>query len=292
MRRVGAGGSWERGCGAVTTGPFTEVPIPTAPSHPVSIAAGPDGDLWLVEAANKIGRVGAGAPAASVRAPSVTGSGQQGTQQVCQGDEWAQWAGQPPSYSASGFDGYQWLLDGTPIAGQTSQSYTPIAGDIGHPLSCRVTVTYPLLSVTTSATSAPVTVIPQSSGPAGTQGPAGSRGAAGTQGLAGKRGLRGRAGKVKLVTCKAVTHSHKTNKVCTTKLVTGPVEFKIAAATERAALTRRGVIYATGYGRQTRTGVETWLLAARRLARGRYTLTLATRHDRREITTRRQVAIR
>jgi hypothetical protein len=72
--------------------------------------------------------------------------------------------------------------------------------------------------------------------------------------------------------------------------VTGPVEFKIAAATERAGLTRRGVIYATRYGRQTRTGVETWLLAARRLARGRYTLT--THHDRREITTRRQVAIR
>src|SRR5207248_2546691 len=124
-------------------GTFTEFTIPTGVSGPVGIAAGPDGNLWFTEdTTSKIGLVGAGVPAPSVRAPSVTGSGEQGTQQVCQGDQWAQWAGQPPSYSAFSFDGYQWLRDGAPIAGQTSQSYTPVAGDVGHQLSCTITVTY------------------------------------------------------------------------------------------------------------------------------------------------------
>ena len=62
------------------------------------------------------------------------------------------------------FDGYQWLLDGSPLAGETSQAYTPAGAEVGHQLSCRVTVTYPLpLLVTTAATSAPVTVL--ASGP-------------------------------------------------------------------------------------------------------------------------------
>jgi hypothetical protein len=53
-----------------------------------------------------------------------------------------------------GFDGYRWLRDGSPIAGQTGHSYTPTTGDVGHQLSCAVTVTYPLLEVTDSAASA------------------------------------------------------------------------------------------------------------------------------------------
>ena len=85
------------------TGTITEFTIPTANSTPFAIAAGADGNLWFTEnSGNKVGLVGAGAAAASVRAPSVTGSGQQGTQQVCQGDEWAQWAGEPPSYRGTG----------------------------------------------------------------------------------------------------------------------------------------------------------------------------------------------
>ena len=76
----------------------------------------------------------------------------------CGGDVWSTWAGQQPSHDAFGFDGYQWLLDGSPIAGQTGSSYTPTQGDAGHQLSCTVTVTYPLLVVTVSATSAQVTV--------------------------------------------------------------------------------------------------------------------------------------
>ena len=236
------------------TGTITEFTIPTASSGPLGIAAGADGNVWFTEnSGNKVGLVGDGAAAASVRAPSVTGSGQQGTQQVCQGDEWAQWAGEPPSYSAVAFDGYQWLRDGRPIAGQTGQAYTPSTGDVGQQLSCTVTVTYPLLNVTVSATSTAVTVIPQASGP---QGQTGLQGPTGRQGPTGKQG---RAGKVELVKCKAVKRKHKTKQVCTTKLVTGPVKFATAAADERAALSHHGVIYATGYARQTHAGVQTWL---------------------------------
>jgi streptogramin lyase len=268
------------------TGTITEFTIPTANSGPLGIAAGADGNLWFTEnSGNKVGLVGAGAAAASVRAPSVTGSGQQGTQQVCQGDEWAQWAGEPPSFSAVAFDGYQWLRDGRPIAGQTSQAYTPSTGDVGQQLSCTVTVTYPLLNVTVSATSTAVTVIPQASGP---QGQTGLQGLTGRQGPTGKQGL---AGKVELVKCKAVKRKHKTKQVCTTRLLTGPVKFTTAAADERAALSHHGVIYATGYARQTHAGVQTWLLAARRLAHGRYTLALTTRRGSRQITTRTQVTI-
>ena len=71
---------------------------------------------------------------------------------------WSTWAGEQPSRSAYAFDGYQWLLDGAAIAGATGQSYTPTVANIGHQLSCKVTVTYALVGTTASATSAAVTV--------------------------------------------------------------------------------------------------------------------------------------
>ena len=174
--------------------------------------------------------MGAGAAAASVRAPSVTGSGQPGAQQACQGDQWTQWAGLAPSYGAFWFDGYQWLRDGLPIVGQTGQSYLSVAGDVGHQLACTITVTYALpLDVTTAATSAAITVTPQNSGPTGPQGSAGSNGtngepgsagsngangepgAAGSNGTNGAPGARGAAGKVELVTCQTIKVKHKTH---------------------------------------------------------------------------------
>ena len=45
-----------------------------------------------------------------------------------------------------------------PDYGATGQSYTPTAADAGHQLSCKATVTYPLLVVTASATSTAVPV--------------------------------------------------------------------------------------------------------------------------------------
>lgn len=173
-----------------------------------------------------IGRIGAGVNGASIAAPVVAGSGQQSTQQVCEGDRWADWAAQQPLVNEFGFDGYQWLRDGTAIAGQTSRTYTLTSADVGHQLTCSVTVTYSLLDVTDSAISAGVTVIAQSSEPTGPQGPQGQTGPPGPQ---GQTGPPGPAGKVELVTCKTmtktVTRHDKKVKVKrqqrTTKLVSG-----------------------------------------------------------------------
>jgi len=135
-----------------------------AGSAPGGIWSGPDGNVWFTDQAINptnpaIGRIGVGAPAASIAPPHVTGSGQLGVAQQCLGDLWSSWAGQQPSRSAFGFDGYQWRLDGTAIAGATGQSYMPTPADVGHQLSCTVTATYPLLVVTVAATSPAVTVV-------------------------------------------------------------------------------------------------------------------------------------
>jgi streptogramin lyase len=135
-------------------------------SLPGGIWSGSDGNVWFTDQGPNatsptnpaIGRIGAGAPAASVTAPTVSGSGGVNLPQTCGGDTWSTWAAQQPSHSAYGFDGYQWLLDGGPITGATGQSYTPTAADAGHQLSCKATVTYPLLVVTASATSTAVHV--------------------------------------------------------------------------------------------------------------------------------------
>ncbi len=68
------------------------------------------------------------------------------------------WASLQPSTSALRFDGYQWLLNGTPVAKEST--YTPTQANIGYPLACTLTVSYPLLNVTTGAASAAVTMIP------------------------------------------------------------------------------------------------------------------------------------
>jgi virginiamycin B lyase len=239
-------------------------------SIPYGIAAGADGNVWFTDLGGALGRVGVGAAVGSLVAPSVTGSGQQGTQQVCQGDRWNNWAGQQPSVNAFSFDGYQWLRDGATIAGAIGQIYTPATGDVGHALSCTVTVTYPLLNVTTSSTSARVTVIAQSSGP---------------QGLPGQRGLtgpQGPAGKIELVVC-TVQKNHK--KKCTTKLVSRVVKFTSTAGDVGASISRAGVIYATGLG--IPTGHGHWQLVVthriRTLRSGRYTLTLRTLQGHRRI---------
>ncbi len=278
------------------TGDFA---APTASSEPFGIAAGPDGNLWFTESSvSGIGMIGAGAPAASIAAPVVAGGAQQGVQQECEGDRWANWAGQQPLVDEYGFDGYQWLRDRTAIADATLQSYTPGPADADQTLSCTATVTYPLLQATVSATSAPVSVIAQSSGPTGPQGPQGPtglqggtglQGAIGAQGAQGRQGTQGPPGEVELVICTTTTKTTtvhgkkktvKQNK-CTTKLVSSPVKFTTSAA--KATLSRGRVIYATGTASASRLRLQT----RRALRPGRYTLTLTSHHK----TTRQTITI-
>jgi streptogramin lyase len=253
-------------------------------STPFVLTPGANGSIWFSDQGTgagsfeELGQIGTGAPAASVRAPSVTGSGEQGTQQVCQGDQWSPWAGQLPFADAQSWDGFTWLRDGRAISGATGPSYTPIAGDVGHSLACTVTVTYPLMDTTVSSTSATVTVIPPG---AGATGPTGGTGPTGATGPKGDAGPQGPAGQVELVTCKTVTrtvkHGGKTHKVkklsCTTKLVSGPVKFKTARV--HASLMRRGAVYATGDATIHGSRVRAYLMAARSLTAGRYTLVVA-----------------
>ena len=140
---------------------LTEFPLaPPFGGFSESIAPGPDGNLWFTQTASKtaaIGRVSSGAPAAQVSPPAVSGGAQAGALQRCSAAQWSTWAGQQPSSSLFSFDGFRWLLDGSVVAG--GPSYTPTSANVGHVLSCTEVVTYPLLNVTSSATSAPVTVV-------------------------------------------------------------------------------------------------------------------------------------
>jgi streptogramin lyase len=148
--------------GRITTaGAITEYSAGLNPGTvPFRIATGPDGNLWFSDSGTTkaIGRFGVGAPAALVTPVSVAGGGAEGLAQSCGGATWSSWANTQPSSSLFPFDGDQWLLDGTPISGATTATYTPVPGDLGHDLSCRVTVTYPILNVTEQTTSATVAV--------------------------------------------------------------------------------------------------------------------------------------
>jgi len=133
----------------------------TPQSWPRGITAGPDGKMWIAESlASRIGAAGTGAPPASIGTPLIAGGGHAGTAQVCAGAQWSSFASQQPLAGLFSFDGFQWLLNGTPIAGQTTDSYTPTSAEDGNTLTCQETVSYPLTHVTAVATSAPVTVIP------------------------------------------------------------------------------------------------------------------------------------
>jgi streptogramin lyase len=129
--------------------------------EPESIAAGPEGSMWFTNRGHSpaIRWIGTGAPEAAKESPLVSGPGEVGATLTCENPAWNSWAGQQPSTSAFAFDGYTWLLEGSPIAGQTSQSFSPTTADAGHNVSCSVRATYPLLSVTVSATSPGVRII-------------------------------------------------------------------------------------------------------------------------------------
>jgi hypothetical protein len=131
-------------------------------SIPWEIAPGSDGNLCFTDPTDDaIGRIGAGA-APALQAPAcVSGAGVEGSAETCHA-QWSDWAGYSPRIASYPLDGYGWLRDGTPpTASQTAPTYFPTAGDIGHQLACRMTVTYPLpFSLTPTATSPATTVQP------------------------------------------------------------------------------------------------------------------------------------
>ena len=179
-------------------------------SLPQGIAPGADGNLWFTDlnpAPQAIGQIGAGmvsgpVPPASLRLPSVNGGAQVGTQQVCGDDRWANWAGNQPENggllsTSTTPPAFQWKVNGV-ANGTTTRTYTPVVGDLGKSLSCTVSVTYrhPLY-VTTSMTSAGVTVTEGASGatgPTGATGATGGTGATGATGATGPTGATGSAG--------------------------------------------------------------------------------------------------
>ncbi|MFN8123506.1 MAG: hypothetical protein U0237_13845 [Thermoleophilia bacterium] len=127
-------------------------------ARPGDIAAGSDGRMWFTDGLGSVAAIGTGAPDASVSRPAVTGSATVGSTLTCGGDSWSTWAGQQPSRTVFGFDGYRWLRDGAALPDPPSATHVVSVQDLSHALTCSATVTYPLLNVTTSATSAPVTV--------------------------------------------------------------------------------------------------------------------------------------
>jgi hypothetical protein len=123
-------------------------------------ATGPDGNVWFTDTNGAIGRIGSGAAPALAAPASGSGAGRQGSPVTCQ-TLWSSWARYAPFPRLYQFDGYAWLRNGTPIAGQTAPRYVPTARDIGHRLACRAIYTYPLpFSLTATATSGAITVPP------------------------------------------------------------------------------------------------------------------------------------
>ena len=164
--------------------------------------------------------------------------------------------------------------------------------------SCQVSLRFAPLATGTRAASLRIS----SNDPAGPTlvGVTGT-GTAAPQGPLGPAGKQGPAGKVELVSCKSVTRTltkvinHKRRRVkvtqqkCSARIVSSPVKIKTTATDTTAAVSRAGVVYARGYrlasGRLVLTDVR------RRLARGRYTLTLKTRHGRHTTTRRSTITL-
>ena len=129
-------------------------------SEPAQLVSAPDGDLWFSDEGSlaAVGRVDVGALAAVVAPPSVT---QAADRLSCHAGRWASWDDVGPSASLLGFDGYGWLRRGITIVGRRGPLLQASGRDLGSPLACEMTVTYPPpLLVSVRATSAAVTLTP------------------------------------------------------------------------------------------------------------------------------------
>ena len=109
----------------------------------------------------------------------------------------------------------------------------------------------------------------------------------------GPRGPAGPPGKVELVTCKTVTtviHRHHRrihvhHQRCTGRLISGTVKFTLTGGALKATLSRGHTVYATGVLVAAGRGGSMLILThLRGKPRGRFTLTLTTRHGERTTT--------
>jgi hypothetical protein len=163
----------------------------------------------------------------------------------------------------------------------------PIAGGA----SCSLTVNFAphatgsrtaALQIASNDPNSPASVSLSGTGGQLPQGPAGTNGTNGKNGATGSRGPRGPSGKVELVTCKTIKKKKHAKKVCTAKVVSHTVTFKISS--DDASISRGRTVYATGTDVGHGSGrLQLVLFQRRSMPAGRYTLTLRTHpgHTRR-----------
>lgn len=124
---------------------------------------------------------------------------------------------------------------------------------------------------------------PGAAGPAGPTGPTGSRGA---------RGPQGATARLQLVTCIQTGGTPHRRTHCSTRTVTTPVRFTLAAGTTaRATLARGKHVVAAGTAQLTGGRLHIRLTARAVLVHGRYTLRLRYRSGGRNLTTTKTVRI-
>jgi uncharacterized membrane protein len=90
-------------------------------------------------------------PPINTTAPTITGTGVFGTLHTAGTGTWTQ---SPTSYA------FQWQRNGVNIAGATSSTYTPVAGDVGANLTVQVTATNAVASTSASSAPLPITTTP------------------------------------------------------------------------------------------------------------------------------------
>ena len=164
-------------------------PVFGSTGSPQGIATGADGQMWITDGVHQIEAVSDAALPASVETPSVSGTGEVGTPEVCVGDRWQNWAGQQPINPS-----YSWTLAGSTVEGASAISYTAAQNVSGESLSCSVAVTYPMSGTTVRATSVGTDLTSQIAGPTGPTGLTGPTGAQGPAGATGSQGVVGPAG--------------------------------------------------------------------------------------------------
>jgi hypothetical protein len=173
-------------------------------------------------------------------------------------------------------------------------------GPLAPGAGCSLTVNFaPQATGSRSATLQIASNDPNSPTSVGLMGTGGQlpQGPPGPNGTNGAPGAQGPTGKVELVTCRTVTKTVKkkvrgktrkvkvTKRVCTTKLVSGPVKFTTSAASYRATLSRGRETYATGTAAAAGPGLWKLALSDRRAVHaGRYTLTLSRGRVTRRLT--------